>query len=44
MYPSNCGDIDISNGVITTCCYGTMLIMLSWYCSYLYIDKHYGMV
>ena len=42
MYPSNCDDIDISNaGVIATCCYGTMVTMLSWYnCSYLYIDKH----
>ena len=39
MYPSNC-DIDISNGVIATFCYGTMVTMLSWYnCSYLYIDK-----
>ena len=24
MYPNNCDDIDISNGVIAICCYGIM--------------------
>ena len=27
MYPSNCDDIDISSGIIATCCYGTMVTM-----------------
>ena len=31
VYPSNCDDIGISNGVIATHCYGTMVTMLSWY-------------
>ena len=30
VYPSNCDDIGISNGVIATHCYGTMVTMLSW--------------
>ena len=37
VYPSNCDDIDLSNGVIATYFYGTMVTILSWNCSYLYI-------
>ena len=31
MYPSNCDDIDISNGVIATCCYGSQLAEIASY-------------
>ena len=34
VYPSNCDDIGISNCVIVTRCYGTMVTMLSWYLTY----------
>ena len=40
VYHSSCDDTDISDRVIATCCYGTMVTMLSWYCSYLYLDIH----